>query len=334
MRFARTDEQQFFAEVVAGLSARLAGPDEVRRAWAPASDEPAGAALWAALDDVGLLSLLAPDGGGSELELVSAIEELGRACTPGPVVEHAAVAVPLLAALAPELLADTSGVFTASTSDLVPYAARASGVLLLEDERLLLVEGSALDAAASVVDSLDGSRMLVRISPDQRAGARVLASGAEVAAQLARARDRAALCTAALLVGLSARAIEMTVDYDKVRLQFGVPVGSFQAVKHQLANAHVAVEFARPLVEAAAWAMSTDAPDASRLCSMAKVSANKAGRLAAKTSLQCHGAIGYTMEADLHLYLMRIWSLLNAWGGTDEHRERVARDLLDAPVAS
>ncbi|MFT4081002.1 MAG: acyl-CoA dehydrogenase family protein, partial [Nocardioides sp.] len=153
-------------------------------------------------------------------------------------------------------------------------------------------------------------------------------SGAEAAAAVATARHRAAAGTGAVLIGLAARAIEVSVEYTSARRQFGAPVGSFQAVKHHLANAQIAVETARPVVEASAWALAAGDPEAPRLASMAKATANQAARITAKAALQVHGAIGYTMEADLHLYLMRIWSLLNAWGTTEAHLDLVAATLV------
>lgn len=142
------------------------------------------------------------------------------------------------------------------------------------------------------------------------------------------ANDRAALGAAAQLNGLAARMIEMTVAYVKDRNQFGVPVGSYQAVKHHLANAHLKVEYARPVAYRAAYALTHREADASRDVSFAKVYANEAAALAAKAALQCHGAIGYSFEYDLHLWMKRVWVLQAAWGTTAFHRARVADAIL------
>ncbi|MFC9551363.1 acyl-CoA dehydrogenase family protein [Rhodococcus sp. NPDC056960] len=330
MRFAPTEEQIAFAEATRSFVSRECRPDVVRAAWATGRTP---AALWDGLDGLGLLTLLAPEelgGGGSELELTSAFEELGRAAVPGPVVEHAAVAVPLLAALAPDRLADStamSGGLTATVSDVVPYLG-AGHALVLESDRIRLVDLNGIEPQ----ESMDSSRAVGRLDRSRLDTAEIVAQGPGVAAHIARAEDRAALMTASFLLGLSARAIEITVEYTSSRRQFGAPVGTFQAVKHHMANAHIAVEMARPVAEAAAWSMATDADDSRRVCSMAKVMANKAARRTAKAALQCHGAIGYTMEADLHLYLMRIWSLLNAWGTTEFHSDRVFDALGDVEL--
>jgi alkylation response protein AidB-like acyl-CoA dehydrogenase len=150
----------------------------------------------------------------------------------------------------------------------------------------------------------------------------------------ARAFDRGALGTAAQLCGLADRMIEMTVEYVKERKQFGVPVGSQQAVKHHLANARLALEFARPLVYRAAYSIAHDDPQRSDHVSMAKAQASDAAETAARVALQCHGAIGYTTEYDLHLYMKRTWALARAWGDAAWHRARVERRLFEgAPNA-
>jgi alkylation response protein AidB-like acyl-CoA dehydrogenase len=115
----------------------------------------------------------------------------------------------------------------------------------------------------------------------------------------------------------------------KERQQFGVAVGSFQAVKHHLADAALALEFARPAVHRAAWSVATSAPTRARDVSMAKAMASDASELAGRKALQCHGAIGYTVEADLHLYMKRTWALARSWGDSAFHTHRDA-DALGA----
>src|SRR5205823_9634437 len=105
------------------------------------------------------------------------------------------------------------------------------------------------------------------------------------------------------------------------------PIGSFQAVKHLLANALVKLEFARPAVYAAAWSVANDVPERSRDVSMAKALASEAGMLAARNALQVHGAIGYTEEHDLHLWLKAAWALSLAYGDDAWHRARVGAAL-------
>ncbi len=146
---------------------------------------------------------------------------------------------------------------------------------------------------------------------------------------LARTADRAAVVTGAELLGLADAMVASTAAYAKDRQQFGRPIGSFQAVKHLLADAQVALEFARPVVYGAAWALDEGVPDASRAASVAKAYASEAALEAARVSLQVHGAIGYTWECDLHLFLKRSWALAEAWGSAGDHRARLLALLLD-----
>ena len=122
--------------------------------------------------------------------------------------------------------------------------------------------------------------------------------------------------------------LDLTVDYAKERQQFGVPIGSFQAVKHHLADARIAIEFARPLVYRAAWSVAEGDPESSIHVSMAKALASDAASLTARQALQCHGAIGYSYEYDLHLFMKRAWALVATWGDADWHRARVGRAIL------
>jgi Acyl-CoA dehydrogenase, C-terminal domain/Acyl-CoA dehydrogenase, N-terminal domain len=141
------------------------------------------------------------------------------------------------------------------------------------------------------------------------------------------ALDRGAWATAAVLVGLGQRMVELAVTHVSERHQFGVPVGSFQAVKHQLADAHKDLAFARPVVHRAAHSLATGSADRSRDVSMAKALAGDAAWRAGRIALQCHGAIGYTVEHDLHLYLKRTWALAKSYGDAGWHRDRVARAI-------
>ena len=122
--------------------------------------------------------------------------------------------------------------------------------------------------------------------------------------------------------------LDLTVEYAKARQQFGVPIGSFQAVKHHLADSRIAIEFARPLVYRAAWSITEGDPDASTHVSMAKALASEAATLTAGQALQCHGAIGYSYEYDLHLFMKRAWALAATWGDAAWHRARVGRAIL------
>jgi alkylation response protein AidB-like acyl-CoA dehydrogenase len=139
----------------------------------------------------------------------------------------------------------------------------------------------------------------------------------------------ATLGTAAFLLGLARRQLDLTVAYVKDRKQFGVPIGSFQAVKHPIADAVVGTEFAWPAVLRAAYSLVTNDPDAALHVSMAKALASESAYTMSRVCLQAHGAMGYTVEYDLHLFAKRTWALANDWGTAREHRAIVARAISE-----
>ncbi|MQT00170.1 acyl-CoA dehydrogenase family protein, partial [Streptomyces jumonjinensis] len=144
-----------------------------------------------------------------------------------------------------------------------------------------------------------------------------LAQGVPVARAAAPAGELARLLTAAQALGVGSALLERTVAYAKQRVQFGVPIGAFQSVKHRLADTLIRIEFARPLVYGAA--VTLDPVD----IAAAKVAAGEAGYAAARTALQLHGAIGYTEELDLSLWLRKARPLRDAWGTPARCRARV-----------
>jgi alkylation response protein AidB-like acyl-CoA dehydrogenase len=316
MRFSFDDDQLAFRDAVRDLLAKECLPEVVRRAW---DAERLDRGVWGALADMGVLGILAPERhGGMDLDerwLVLLLEEAGWAGLPHPIVETAAVAMPLVADLVePDALLSTD-----LGGPIVPSASDADH-LLLADGTSALVLVSAEHSVVEDVESVDGGRRAGRVSWD--AGT---AHG--VAADRDRVFDRGAWGTAAFLVGLAQRMLDDTVAYVTEREQFGVPVGSFQAVKHHLADAALQLAFARPAVHRAAWSLATVADEATRDVSMAKAMASEAALLVGRKALQCHGAIGYTEEHDLHLFLKRSWALARSWGDADWHRDRIGRAL-------
>jgi len=135
------------------------------------------------------------------------------------------------------------------------------------------------------------------------------------------------LATAAQLVGAGQALLDASIEYAKQRTQFGRAIGTYQAIKHKLADVHIAIDFARPLVYAAALALADNSPDIARDVSAAKAAAADAALLAARSALQTHGAIGFTAEHDLSLWLLRVQALRPAWGDPALHRRRVLEAL-------
>jgi alkylation response protein AidB-like acyl-CoA dehydrogenase len=301
-------------------------------AWAPAEVR----SIWRALADIGVVGALVPEAAGGlgldQNSLPPVAERLGNCALPAPAVETLAVAAPLLAAAGhpalPEVLSGAALVtaqlaMTMSPGLLVPFGSVAEYVLLRADDGgLRLFERGELDFEP--VPAVDASRQLARLLTRPGGGA-VLAGPADPQAEAAW--QRGVLGTAAALVGLADRMLSMTVGYVKNRSQFGVPVGSFQAIKHRLADALVSVEFARPAVLAAGWAQADGVADEAEQTSVAKVLASDAAAAVAGAAIQCHGAMGYTTEYDLHLYAKRAWALARSWGSADWHRHRLAQAL-------
>ena len=323
MRFSWSQDQQAFSDAVRELLAKEATPLVVRAAW----DAPPGhldRGVWDSLDAMGVLAVLVPEAAGGlgldETFLVPILEEAGRVALPHPIVETAMVAAPLLGAGIGMIASDLGG-------PLVPCAADADRILLHQGDTLAVTDGDAVELTAAT--TVDGARRAATLSTPRHP--EVLTDDPAV---IALALDRGALGTAAMLVGLGQAMLDLTVDYVSQRQQFGVPIGSFQAVKHHLTNAALALEFARPAVARAAWSVAQSTPTRARDVSMAKAMASDAAELVGRQALQCHGAIGYTVEADLPLYLNRTWALARAWGDTAHHTDRVTHALeADLPSA-
>jgi alkylation response protein AidB-like acyl-CoA dehydrogenase len=320
MRFALSDDQVAFRDAVRDLLAKEATPAVVRAAW----DAPPGQldrGVWDSLEAMGVLSLLVAEADGGlgldETFLVPILEEAGRVALPHPVVETAMVAAPLLGAARGMVATDLGG-------PIIPCAADADRLLLHTARGLVAVDGTAVELTPA--DTVDGGRRAAQASHD--GGGDLVTDDASA---IERTLDRGALGTAAVLVGLGQAMLDMTVAYVSERQQFGQPVGSFQAVKHHLADAALALELTRPAVWRAAWSAAHDEPTRARDVSMAKAMASDAAELVGRKALQCHGAIGYTVEADLHLFLKRTWALARTWGDTAHHTDRVA-DALEAPA--
>lgn len=326
MRFAPTEEQRAFADALDGLL-EGAGTPSVVRAWASGDHDP-GLDLWRRLGDVGLHALLVPEEhGGLEadpVDLVVAFERLGFHAVPGPLVESVALAPTLLAAGE-----DPEGLLPALAEGkaLVSVAAAPVTPHLLDGDvagHAFVLAGDTLSHArlGSALRSVDPSRRLFRATADSEVTTLPEGTAAD-------AVDVATLACSAQLLGAGERLLAATVDYAKSRRQFGRVIGEYQAVKHALADVKVGLDFARPLVYGAAVAM-TGGTTAARDVSAAKVACSVAADRAARTALQVHGAIGYTAEYDLGLWITKVRALAGAWGTPSYHRGRVLAALAAA----
>ncbi|MFJ9904932.1 acyl-CoA dehydrogenase family protein [Streptomyces sp. NPDC101152] len=312
MRFLLDAEQRAFAE---SLDAMLTAADtpSVVREWSR-GERNSGRALWRRLARAGVFGLAIPEEygglGALPVELAVAFVELGRHAVPGPLVETVTAAV-LLSGADP------------AAKRLLPSLAAGETMATVAYEGAYALDGDAADLHLALTQdglrlspghgplrpSLDPARRLAPLAP----GGELLTPDPPLAQALAYAR----LATAAQALGVGLALLDRTVAYVGRRTQFGVPVGSFQAVKHRLADAKVALEFARPLLFGAA--LTLDPADVAA----AKVTACEAAYRTARTALQLHGAIGYTAEYDLSLWLTKARALRTAWGTPRECRALV-----------
>jgi alkylation response protein AidB-like acyl-CoA dehydrogenase len=312
------DEQQ--RDFAASIDAALGSADvpAAVRAWS-AGDTGPGRKVWATLSDLGVTALtVAEKFDGIEahpVDLVVAAERLGYWGVPGPVAESIAVAAVLLAD--DERSAGLASGELIATVALPPHAPRAVDA---DTAGLILVagEGQVRDGTAGERhESVDPARRLFDVA----------ASGKAQKTDTARAFEFGALTTAAQLIGAGQAMLDASVAYAKQRSQFGRVIGSYQAIKHKLADVYIAVELARPLVYGAALSLADGSPDTARDTSAAKAAASEAALLSARSSLQTHGAIGFTQEHDLSLLLLRVQALRSSWGDPTWHRRRVLEAL-------
>ena len=317
MNFELDDQQRDFASSIDAALGAADVPAAIR-AWAHGDTERAGK-VWSTLADLGVTALLVAERhDGIEahpVDLVVALERLGYWAVPGPVTESIAVA-PVLLADDDRSAALAAGelITTVALPPHVPYAVNADFAGLT----LLAGDGQVTEATVGAGhDSVDPTRKLFEAT----------ASGAGQTADTGRAYEFGVLATAAQLVGAGQAMLDLAVDYAKQRSQFGRVIGSYQAIKHKLADVHIAVELARPLVYGAALSLADGSPDTARDVSAAKVAAADAALLAARSSLQTHGAIGFTQEHDLSLLLLRVQALRSAWGDPTAHRRRLLEAL-------
>lgn len=329
MRFALSPEQLDFAGSVRKLLDTGRAPAAVR-AWS-AGDLAPGRALIGQLAEQGVLGLAIAednDGAGAEpIDLVVAFVELGRAAAPGPLAESAAAIPALLQALpdAEPARRWLPGIAAGSTLGTIAFAepgGRAVAVDAEEAGLVLLVSGDTLSVGTPgpEIRSIDPARRLHTIEAGE-----TVAEGEQVRAAAARAFDAGALATAAQQLGAGRALLHAATEYAKQRKQFGKPIGEFQAVKQKLADVLIGLDLAEPLLHRAA--LTFDEPTRARDVSAAAVACDEAAYTAARAALQVHGAIGYTAEYDLSLWLTRVTALRSAWGTAAAHRARIAAAL-------
>jgi alkylation response protein AidB-like acyl-CoA dehydrogenase len=362
-----TDEQRALRDAVRALldHHQRRSPDNDRGG----HDQGYDPVLWRRLcGEIGVAGLAVPEcyggAGAGPVETHIAAEELGRGLTPTPMLGSAVLAAQAVlasgdAAAARRLLPGIAdGTTIAALAWTGPdghwdpgqaacHAAAAAGGWRLDGEAHHVLDGDAADVllvAARVPDgtglfevdprqsgiirsaatAMDGTRRLAIVGLKDVAGVRI--GNRPV---LARARDLACIALSAEQVGAARRALDLTVAYTQVRVQFGRAIASFQALQHRMADLHVLVESARSLSYAAASAAAEGAPDLGLRAAAAKVYCSEAALRVAGEMIQLHGAIGITWEHDAHRYLKRAHGAAQLFGQPSEHVARIAAVLID-----
>jgi alkylation response protein AidB-like acyl-CoA dehydrogenase len=333
MDFSFSEDQRLFQESVRDFLSSEVTPATIRAGWETGTAR--SDVLWRQLAEIGLTGITVPEDHGGlgmdEVDFVLLAEQCGYAALPEPLIDTVLVGVPLLrdcgaARMAgewlPRIAAGEARLAVGLACDPLVADAHVADLLLLQHgDEVHAVEPSNVSLTKN--DSLDPSRQLFRVDwrpgPDTR-----LAAGDAGIALLGAALNRGALGAAAQCLGLAQRMIDISVAYTAERKQFGKHIGSFQAVQHLLADAAVKLEYAKAPVYRAAYETARGSARASVAVSHAKIAAVEAALLAARNSIQVHGAMGYTWEVDLHIFAKRAWVLDSVWGDRAFHKMRVA----------
>ncbi|MDP9181399.1 MAG: acyl-CoA/acyl-ACP dehydrogenase [Actinomycetota bacterium] len=358
MRFQLNDEQRALQDAVRSWLRDKLGPEKVREVYEDPDGEGIPPYAWQAYGEQGWLAVLVPekhDGVGlGLLEAAVIARNLGAGTAPGPWLgtvlageavrlygsdEQQAALLPQLAAgsvkgavalLKPGAAPTPSGAPALAKDgaltgvlELVEYGAAADTLVVAAQDGLYLVDPS--HATVTPHQALDRTTRLTTLTLDAAPGERLEGSGDGWQELL----DRAAVLVASDLAGIARRALTDTVEYDKTRVQFGKPVGSFQALQHALADVHLTVTMAEYAATYAAHALDIDAPGKQLAVSVAKAKTGDAANAATSAMIQFLGGIGFTWEHHAHFYLKRAKRLEYAYGDASQHRERIAQLALD-----
>jgi alkylation response protein AidB-like acyl-CoA dehydrogenase len=339
MDFGFSDDQREIQRTARELLAERSRPERVREhAEAGRADE----ALWRELCELGWPGIaVAEEHGGQGLgriELSILCEELGSALAAVPFLPSVLASTLIEQAGSPEQrerwlpglasgeVRGALGVAAAGIAELVIGAADAEVIVLVEEDQTARLLTPA-QADVSFVASIDPTRSTARVSADADAGE-------ELAGEVSAGVDRALVAVSSELVGVCDRALEMTVAYVKERRQFGVAVGSYQAVSHRCAQMLLDTEKARSTAAFAAWTADADPERLAEAAAMAKAAASDAGREVTASAIQAHGGIGFTWEADVHWLYKRAQLDAALLGGAKRHRARLAGILAGQVSAS
>jgi alkylation response protein AidB-like acyl-CoA dehydrogenase len=325
MRFDLTADQREIKRTASDLLGDRVGPAALRAAAESRAYDPG---LWTEIVELGWPATAIPERfGGLGLglvELALLLEECGFACAASPLLPTTLAALMIaeagseeqrerwLPSLAAGEATATIALARSGDSAFAPDADSAALIVWIGSSGGILVERER--ASVEPVATIDPTRAYARVSS---------ADGTPLPGDVAGALDRALIGVAAELVGVGQRALDVSVAYVKERRQFGVPIGSFQAVAHTAAEMLRDVEGARAVTYAAAWAADADAAELSISAATAKAAASDAARSATGSAIQLHGGVGFAWESDVHWLYKRAQLAADLLGGGDHHRRRI-----------
>lgn len=342
MDFTFTEDQIALRDTISRFFMTEAAPEFLREIW----ETPSGrsAQLWNKIAEQGLMGLSVPEADGGmgmgDVDWALLQQELGYYCLPDVVSETAYVAVGMLSALPeghaartqwlPKIAAGECRVAVAHPVNRYVADAEGADVLLLPHATAQGVELHVVlrqQCILSAVKSYDTSRRISRVqwTPSAATCAADAVQGQRI---WDMALERGALAAGAQQLGLAQRMLDLSVDYAAQRKQFDKVIGSFQAVQHHLADIVTKIEFAKPVLYRAFYALQHGEKDLSVRVSHAKLQCSEASGCAARNGLQVHGAMGYTWEVDLQMFMKRGWVLESVWGDTTFHKDRLTQGLL------
>jgi len=363
MQFGLSESQEILKESARKFFAGECPMEEVRRLME--TDSAYDAVLWTKLAEQGYTGIIFPEEYGGvglgKVELILLMEEAGRALLPGPFFSTVVLAGSVIDAvssaehkkkfLAPICAGDarsTVAVLEASASwDLadvklaaangrlsgdklfVTDAAVANFIVVVARNGVFVVEAKAAGMRITPMSGMDLTRKLYAVHFDNTPAERIGETGA-----LPKAFDIATAALVAEMVGGMQRTLDITVEYAKMRKQFGKPIGMFQAVQHHCADMYLETESSRSAAYYAAWTLEENTPDAATAVSIAKAYVSDAARTVGNRGIQVHGGMGFTWENDVHLYYRRAKASETAFGDATFHRERIARMVIDAGAVS
>jgi len=342
MDFTFTEDQLLFRETIGRFLMTEAAPEKLRDIWS--TEQTSVNELLDQISAQGLSALSIPEANGGlamgDIAWSLMSQELGYYAIPDPLANSAYVGAGLICALDDSVTAKDEYLnricegqlrvaISHECSPLVADAELAELVLAQHGDEVHVVPRDKIEQVPN--PSIDSSRRLAQINW-QASPETCVASGQAGKKIWRETFNRGALSVAGQLLGLAQRMLDLSVEYSLQRKQFGKEIGNFQAVKHQLADVAGKIEIAKPVLYRAACSLENNHPLSDIHVSQARNFCSDAAALAARNGIQVHGAMGYTWEVDLQMYMKRSWAINNTWGDSIFHQARVQNYVLNSDI--